>query len=841
MSRLPDKRAACKFLEQLPSRLQAGRYGQKFGILIGLAAAVLLAAAGWCAGPVVAGVISEATPLGFRRRSLTTLWTVHATISSLSLVGLSFAWNSVRNLSTRRVIVDAAAYRLRSIETITFLLTANLLIGGGVLFTTSGFVTSNVGGAVGGVLVGSVAVAVRRFWTVFDLLLHNTLDDKVHEFAESALKRRPQAVKNEYPEYLGHFFDDCHDAIDQERPKQLQGQLGEVEDLITTLFDHDVPLTDSSSFWRYVFDTYDDLYRRCVERQNSRLGDEVISSLSGVSLIARRNNKIEEFNQCLDCFSTLFVRGCSAESDSFPPDSFFTKFNNLQTQIIDPFSNLENIENLPEVSKIVDRLISAHATMWRAAVESESVDELDQLRKMLSEVRQFRRGEHSTYHDSEGCREISETPVAMKKQMYADRYRESLRHLRGATYGWALKLYREDDVSDEFIHHIFSEYVTDDFESPDDLSELYFSMSDVSEPLNYWERWNMDRALDQSFGAAVTGRAPNTWLLDFYCTALVWSIETEDDVERLQEQDPAESPATEYERTKSSVNDTINQIKNYRDEFPLADFVDDGPDIDTRCDALIDHLSDVVSVLEGQRQKRVRESPIDESRVAEFTRKVNEKIKSVHLRSALGAVGEIRQDAALEAGEDVETTRVARTMPRKGFAEIAPGPMPIHRYRWFTDRVRNDLLDEVEVDEREIKSSDNLPEALADLVSNENIEVIVVEQTDAIRHLRNDDRGQQSSNDLEDSYLSFLDVPVLGDDTDEFAAVALFSEGFEYLEERPEGPVSVEVTPGENVDHWDPDKLDDDQDVRDHVETELIYDANVQTDGKVGVAFRYAD
>jgi len=69
-------------------------------------------------------------------------------------VGLSFAWNSVRNLPTRDVIITEIAYRLRSIETITFLLTANLLIGAGVLLTTGNVVTPDIGVSVGALLIG---------------------------------------------------------------------------------------------------------------------------------------------------------------------------------------------------------------------------------------------------------------------------------------------------------------------------------------------------------------------------------------------------------------------------------------------------------------------------------------------------------------------------------------------------------------------------------------------------------------------------------------------------------------------------------------------------------------
>jgi len=136
-------------IARLLFRFFTGRYSRKAGIGIGVGGAVLIAGVGYVAGPAVGRIITASPlvlPLQFTTGDLTVLWGVHGTVITLSLVGLSFAWNSIKNLPTTDTIIGEVAYRLRSIETITFLLTANLCIGAGVLLA---LVLNAVIGALG--------------------------------------------------------------------------------------------------------------------------------------------------------------------------------------------------------------------------------------------------------------------------------------------------------------------------------------------------------------------------------------------------------------------------------------------------------------------------------------------------------------------------------------------------------------------------------------------------------------------------------------------------------------------------------------------------------------------
>lgn len=812
------------------------------GVLLGFFVATLVAVIGWWFGPVVARAVSQVSQIGFRQRGLTTLWGVHATISSLSLVGLSFAWNSVRDLSTRRIIIDEAAYRIRSIETIVFLLTSNLLIGAGALFTTSEFVTASVGGSVGGLLVVSVAVAVRRFWTVFDLLLHNTLDEKTIEFAKNTLIRRPDIAEDEYPEYLGHFFDDCHEAIDQNRSSRLRTQLQHVEDLLEVYLDGSKRFENNTRFLRFVFDTYDSLYRRCVDNRGPVLSREVACSLYGIYLVSLKKRSDEEIAlSCLDQFCVLFVRGCAEESTEFPSDTLLDRIESIQQQAFWDIIDAETSSEIAHASKYADKVISTEAQMWKAAVEHEAIKEIDYLRGSINEICQSSKRKYSNLPNSrDGCQGLS-VPIEEQKKSAIDSPRKSVLQLQVATYAWTLKIYKEGDISDRFISHVFSVCIREDLGGVGKLTESYLSIQKKSDPINYWEQWNLNREAENSHGVVTTGMAINTWLFEFYCTALVWSVNTQSKIDDIKNRDPKDSPAMEYEDPRRTISNAVDRIEDYQNEYPLADLVGDGPSVASRTKALTSYLSRLVSEIEKKNKNRIRSSPIHEPSVSKFSDDINSTLESNRLRTALDEASEIRTVGEAEASGELEIcVSGALSYPRELFADETTELSFNNSYNKYMDKISEGILEGLNISEREFDCLHSLTEQLTEIISGREAAVIIGDM-DTTRDLRDDDRSEFHSSDIEGSYFSFLDVPVVEETTDGFAAVVLFPEKIEYIEERDDGPISVDVTPGENVGHWDEDDLSDDQDVRDHVLTEVSYEADIKTDGVAGIVFRYAD
>ncbi|WP_254837851.1 hypothetical protein [Natronomonas marina] len=821
-------------------RLLTGRYSRKAGIGIGFGGAVLIAVVGYVAGPAVEPIVTDSPvvpPLMFTTGDLTVLWGVHATVITLSLVGLSFAWNSVKNLPTMETIVGEIAYRLRSIETITFLLTANLCIGAGVLLATDDFVTADIGTATGALLVVSVGVTVHRFWIVFDLLLHNTLDEKVFDFADAALSGKSRATANEYDVYLGHFFDASRTEIERDRPERLREKLRRVEELLDRLLASDSELKEDEGFWEYVYGRYDAIYRQSVTQQNPELEKKVIASLSGVFWKTRNYGDPGLVEQTVQCFARLFARGYDMKPQSTSTEFLLDRFENAQNAIFRQFQNADDDASLEVATAQVNGLLETHTSLWRTAVEYEAVGAMDYLRHMLDDVYQFQEHTYAPPQTIREARNLPEDSLEARKQEQADEYRDAISHLKFATYGWALNLFEEEDVSEYFIEQVLTEYVEQDFGSANALSEMYFEMGEATEPLNYWERWNIDRELEKSYGVASAGMAIHTWLLRFYCTALVWIMDSEEAIDNLEARDPEDSPLTEHDHIQNRVDKIIDRLESYRDDYSLDDVLSGGPSTDERCDALIEYFEAVKAVLDEQEQNWIRALPIGEDYADSYGESLNSQLDSCVLRTAIEEVGDITQVESLEQDANAEFTLYSSSV-RKAFVDDGIPTFFNSNFSGIMDKYRGLVLDYLDFEEREVDAAADVADALAEVVSEEDVALIVAEEMEVARTLRDDERSDRISNDDLRSYLAFQDVPVLRDVTTEFAALALFDEEFDYVEEVKGYPIAVEVTAGEDVDDWDPEELSGEEDIRDYVHIEASYNAHIETSEPTGVVYR---
>lgn len=821
-------------------RLITGRYSRRAGIMIGTLGAVLIAGVGYVLGPTVERIVTSfpvVPPLVFTTGDLTVLWGVHASVITLSLVGLSFAWNSVKNLPTTDTIIAEIAYRLRSIETITFLLASNLCIGGGVLLATDDFVTSDIGLPVGALLVASIVVTVHRFWIVFDLLLHNTLDDKVFDFADAALSGKSRATASEYDVYLGHFFDASRTEIERDRPERLREKLRGIEDLLDRLLATQSPLKVDSHFWEYVYSNYDSVFRRSVAQQNPELEKQVIASLSGVFWKTQNHGDTDLIGRTLQCFSKLFVRGYSMESQSSSVEFHLSRFENVHNRILSRFKKAGDAESLESATTVVDDLLETHTSLWRTAAENEAIGAMDYLRHMLNDVYQFRKHTYAPPQAIRDAHDISEDSLKARKQDKADAYREAIGHLKFATYGWALNLFEEEDVSDYFIEQVFTKYVEQDFGSINALSEMYFEIGKATEPLNYWERWNLDRELEKSYGFVSTGMAINTWLLRFYCTALVWILDDEETIDSLQTRDPTESPLTEYDHVQHQVDKVIDLLDSYRSAYPLTDLLSGSPSTDERCDALINYFEEVKSALDEQERDWIRTLPISDDKVDGYGESVDSQLDSCALRTAVEEVGDITQVESLDQNQTAKFTLYSSSM-RKAFVDDGIPTFFNHSFANLIDEYRSLVLEQLDFEEMKLDSAADVPDALAELVSNEDVTLIVAEHMEVARTMQDDERSNRISNDDLGSYFEFSGVPVLTDVTTEFDAVAFFGEKFDYVEVVNDYPISVDVTPAEEVDEWDAEELSDEEDIRDYTRIETSYKAHIESSGTNGVIFR---
>lgn len=331
--------------------------------------------------------------------------------------------------------------------------------------------------------------------------------------------------------------------------------------------------------------------------------------------------------------------------------------------------------------------------------------------------------------------------------------------------------------------------------------------------------------------------AINTWLLRFYCTALIWILDSQEAIDNLQGQDPGESSLTEYDHMQPRVDKIVDRLEAYKKEYPLDDMLSGGPSTEERCDTLIEYFESVRDVLDEQEQNWIRTLPISEEYVDSYGESIHSQLESCGLRIAIEEVGGITQLESFDQDANAEFTLYNSAL-RKPFVDDGVSTFFNSNFSGLIDRYREVVLEQLDLTEQEVDAAADIPDALAAVVSQEDVALIVVEQMEVARTLRDDERSERISNDDLRSYFAFMDIPVIRDVTTEFTAVVLFENDFNYVEEVADYPIAVDLTPGEEVDTWDPDELPDEEDIRDYVRIATSYKVHIESTGPNGVVFR---
>ncbi|MFC7134356.1 MULTISPECIES: hypothetical protein [Salinibaculum] len=824
-----------RYLAITINRLIAGRYSRREGISIGIVIALLVGLPWYFVVPIIDPVLSPLPTVSFTTDSLTALWGIHATVITLILVALSFAWQSVRNLPTTPEVVEDLANKLRSIETITFLFAANLLVGLGVILSTGQYVMTDVGLSVGALLLVSVVVTIHRFWVVFSLLLHNTLDETVMKFAAAARTGKYGKASGSYDAYLEHFFDAAKADIEQNRPRRLEDTLGNVTSLMIELDEEDHEVEIDQQLLGFVRDRYLGLHRRSLEKPNEELEDKVITSYGAIFYGVSITDETKIACWSLETMPQFLTQKLAEYPESGGIEQILSRFEEFQHKVLASFDGASSLGELETSVTVLDAWFATQTSLWRRSIEGESRTALAYLHHLLDDIFQFRRYEHAppVPRGEEDATDDVVGDVNRQKQQRADQYRVAINRLRFAAYGWVLKLFRADELQATFLEHVLSEYAEsklDDIERP---SEIYFGMRDEGGRLSYWERWNLNHALDDNYGSATTGMSVNTWLLDFYCTMLVWTLDF-DTMTAVRDRSPESSVILESEADQHTVDKITDRIASYRTNYPLKKFHDEYPPIDQRCNVLIRHFKDIKTALDEQKQQWVRKQPLDEGRTDGLAEKVNSQLESSGLRTVLAETGEIKQGEVFgpDVGGDFSGAVV---MPRRIFVDDGVSTFFGDRFTQLLQRYRNFVVEHLNFEERTINKFAELPDVLADIAANHEVRAFVVEQVDGKTVLRDDDRSEREHTDSLGSYLSFCDVPVVTESMSETAAIAVFDAEFEYAEDADDHPISVSVTPGEDVEGWNAEDLADGADIRDKVHVQFTYRAHIDSTDNNGI------
>lgn len=640
---------------------------------------------------------------------------------------------------------------------------------------------------------------------------------------------------NSYETYLEHFFDACKQELSKERPEQFQKKIEKAEDLILELLTSEPELTNTGDVWSYIFDNYRTLHGRSVKKRNTESHREIVKSLHSLYMYANRQNNEEIIGRLSDLYSImlnqLYWEDKWEEGVEFFLDGFYKVWDKERYR----FRRSESEDELESCVKGLNHIFDTYSDIWKTAIENEEKGALDELYKRTTDLPEFGQYEYEMYSSLQEAERLNNSQIEFNdtKQRIADSYRKELDRLRFVSYGWAFHLYMEDEVSADFIEMLFDEFMSQDFSSLSGFNEVYFGILLEDDIMRYWEDWNMQRELEDSVGAVTTGMAMNTWILRFYCAAIV---RTSDLQEEIKEFEPETSFFSQYQdidhymRMEMRVRKIKEVLETYRDDYPLDWFTDGN--LESKLDMLADYFSEVQEYLNQEERKWVREQPIDEEIAGGFEEEVNSQLTNCGLRKGLDWVGGITKVKSLE-GKDTTKFKLEGSSERQAFVDDGVHTTFTSTFSDIMEEYRKLILEELCMRNEKLESEETLLDELESLSSS--AEVLIIGDLDILRTLRDDERTKRTSRDDLGSYLEFAGTPVLQDTTEEYDTVVLFGNEFTYAELIRDNPIDVSVIPGEEA--YNSKDVEEGVDIRDYVKILYQYEAFIECETEAGVVF----
>lgn len=544
-------------------------------------------------------------------------------------------------------------------------------------------------------------------------------------------------------------------------------------------------------------------------------------------------DRSEPVEKTLKMFPKLLRKGITHDPPADSSKFLLERFRNIQTSILAEFAEAETENSLSSSSNLINTLLQTHAEMWKIAVENDSLEILDLLRQLLEDTYQFREHEYAPYSTDFNELEIEDLDFNQKKQYRANNFRKQIENLRFAIYAWGIHLYTEGDLPESSALKILDDFVKKEFNSVTDLSNVFFRMRESDSFINIWERWNMNRELEDNFGVAMTGMAENTWLLKFYCSTLVW-MSIDEDYSSIKSHNPKDSPILEYSERVIHVDSVIENIESYKKEYPLIELLENESSLAEVCDVLIDYFDDIKSIFEKHERDWTREQDLDEDLIQGFSEKVNSRVNDNRFRKTIMNTNGIIANSKVN-NEVSDGFSISARMPRRLFIDTGIETFYNNSFSHLLDRYREFVIDNLQITNQKISSYNSLPSQLNNIISQHDAEVIITGDREAANILRSNENSNRISNDNLNSYLEYKNVPVINDSSSDFLVLVIFSQEYEYVEPSTESPITIDVIPGENVKELEESEIPDEYSVKDWVKVIFSYEAKIETPDQNGI------
>lgn len=652
--------------------------------------------------------------------------------------------------------------------------------------------------------------------------------------------------QGEFEDLVEYLIGRCLEAADAGDKDTFVEYLVEFNDVVDSYLEQRANLgqqasADNSESLDRIFSNYFvDLYRALLEAPPA-FRTETISAITTTIRRSRDVGFPSTYQEFLSVLNRCYWIQMDAGEFEFRAKRFFVRrYKLIISKSIDELQASDSPESFDAAQTIWRATFEQVQELLKTAIEATDEETYSQIVSELTDIH---------YYDviSSGPQGIAEAQDAddeflERKSQFGRDIESQISVLTFVLTGWAFRRLREGTLSRDEYSEI-ANTTESQRNSLAAIADIYYEEIRGEGRIGYWEDWNLEEAMAETMGVAITSPAALSWIQEFYCAELlrIGSQSFEDG-----ELDIGENPIP-ASKTVVNESDTIRDVLESLNEDSVAEYLT-GSDLDV--DQLIDELERLHEEAEELYREQVREdiheAELDDEEVDSFKNSVQSGfVEGCTLRNVLRDMGVISEGPTEEEGELQELVRLR--VPRRALVSVDSISSPLSMQRYLNpieDSYQELLFEELDLGRESISSQDELLDRIREYVDSRDVEAILT--TMGTRHdvFRDADAYQyvltSDERIFENQRGSFADTPVLSMRGDEFAVLLLFSGPTQVVEsDSPDAPLTMDLIPEEETlseDERQDLSEEELENVRNWVRADVSYPASFRAESTLGVA-----
>lgn len=478
--------------------------------------------------------------------------------------------------------------------------------------------------------------------------------------------------------------------------------------------------------------------------------------------------------------------------------------------------------------------------LLRTMVEYSDEESYSHLASRFTDFYPYEMVHSGGYYSSSGGE--YESDLRETKVEYGEKVRSEISVMTFVVSAWAFRLLKNDRITRETYSDIAAK-TQSERSSIEEVAETYYTM--IMEPdnggLEYWEQWNLDEALEEEMGAAVTPMSVHSWLRDFYCAELL-RLGSESDWVTDQESE-RETPIPAVGQVTNESESLDGAFDRLRDES-LAEFLTAEVDnLDTLIDTLVQLHDDAADQYRDDMKETIRAQELDESKKDEFCASVKKKfdeectLRNVMSRLSLITVGEVG---------DESHHLVDLQIPRRKLVSVDAIPIveSIQRYaNPIIEKFSRLVFEELEFESVHVNSNEQVIQRIQEYSDSRGVEAVLTSLGITDQVFRDDSKYDPfvppDERIFENQRGNYTGIPVISIRYEEPVVVLLFDKSEQIVEpDMSEAPLEMEIKPGEEtLSEEDRNEMTEDKinQLRDVARAKIRYKGEFRPRGTTGV------